>query len=319
MFYQNKLHYPTLSRLYGILPADWYRQASATFVYMKLGHYWRLVRLHRPIGILLLLWPTMWALWLAGNGQPPSGTVLVFIAGVVLMRSAGCAINDYADKDFDSLVTRTRDRPLAIGEVTPWEALTVFLILSFIAFLLVLTQNIITIAMSVVGLVLAIVYPFTKRFIHLPQLILGAAFGWAVPMAFAAVTGSVSHLGWWLFISTLIWALIYDTQYAMVDRVDDLRIGIKSAAILFGVYDRLIIGILQVTMLIMLAYIGLQAQRGWFYFAGLLVAVGLAVYQHHLIRYRQPAGCFKAFLHNHYFGMVIFFGLLLDYTLADLL
>lgn len=278
--------------------------------------YALLVRLHRPIGIFLLMWPALWALWLAGDGQPPWLVVLVFVLGVVLMRSAGCAINDYADRNFDGHVTRTRQRPLATGVVSPGEAVAVFVILSLIAFGLVLLLNWQTVALSVVAALLTLIYPFMKRFTHVPQLFLGAAFGWAIPMAFTAVTGSVPGYAWMLFVATLIWALIYDTQYAMVDREDDLKIGIKSTAILFGKHDRLVIGLLQVLMLGLLVWVGVLAGRGILYAVGLTVAAGLALYQQILIRNREPAHCFKAFLNNNYFGMAIFVGLLLDYAVA---
>ncbi|QGU32280.1 4-hydroxybenzoate octaprenyltransferase [Thermochromatium tepidum] len=281
----------------------------------RLYQYYRLVRLHRPIGIFLLMWPALWALWLAGEGQPPWSVVLIFVLGVVLMRSAGCAINDYADRNFDGHVARTSQRPLATGQVTPREAIGVFMVLSLIAFALVLQLNWQTVALSVVALALTFVYPFMKRFTHVPQLFLGAAFGWAIPMAFTAVTGSIPFHAWVLFVATLIWALIYDTQYAMVDREDDLKIGIKSTAILFGRWDRLAIGLLQLLMLGLLVWIGEVTGRGVFYQIGLLAAAALAVYQQYLIRQRDPSLCFQAFLNNNYFGMVIFIGLVFDYAL----
>lgn len=282
----------------------------------RLYHYYLLVRLHRPIGILLLLWPALWALWLAGEGQPHWSVVLIFVLGVVLMRSAGCAINDYADRNFDGHVARTNQRPLATGQVTPREAIGVFMVLSLIAFALVLQLNWQTIALSVVALALTFVYPFMKRFTHVPQLFLGAAFGWAIPMAFTAITGTIPFYAWVLFVATLIWALIYDTQYAMVDREDDLKIGIKSTAILFGRWDRLTIGLLQLIMLGLLVWIGEETGRGGFYQLGLLAAAALAVYQQILIRRRDPSLCFQAFLNNNYFGMAVFIGLVLDYAVA---
>ncbi|SDW07625.1 4-hydroxybenzoate octaprenyltransferase [Thiocapsa roseopersicina] len=282
----------------------------------RLHAYVLLVRLHRPIGIFLLMWPALWALWLAGDGQPPWQVVTVFVLGVVLMRSAGCAINDFADRDFDGHVARTRERPLATGAVSPQEAVAVFVILSLVAFGLVLFMNWQTVALSVVAALLTLVYPFMKRFTHVPQLFLGAAFGWAIPMAFTAVTGGIPGYAWLLFVATLIWALIYDTQYAMVDREDDLKIGVKSTAILFGEHDRLVIGLLQLLMLGLLVWIGLLAERGFFFFGGLAVAGALALYQQVLIRERAPAPCFKAFLNNNYFGMAIFVGLVLDYAFA---
>jgi 4-hydroxybenzoate polyprenyltransferase len=282
----------------------------------RLAAYASLVRLQRPIGTFLLMWPALWALWLAGEGRPPLSIVLIFIAGVVLMRSAGCAINDFADRGFDGQVARTRGRPLATGRVSPREALGVFAVLSLAAFALVLFLNWQTVALSVVALALVVVYPFMKRYTHVPQLFLGAAFGWAVPMAFTAVTSSVPPLAWTLFGATLVWALIYDTQYAMVDREDDIKIGIKSTAILFGRADLWVIAGLQVVMLTLLAYVGVVAGRGGFYFAGLAGAAAMAVHQQVLIGDRLPAACFQAFLNNNYYGMAVFVGLVLDYAVG---
>jgi 4-hydroxybenzoate polyprenyltransferase len=282
----------------------------------RLRAFVHLVRLHRPIGIFLLMWPALWALWLAGEGEPPWPVVLVFVLGVVLMRSAGCAINDFADRDFDAHVARTRERPLAVGLVSPAEAVMVFLALSLGAFALVLLLNWQTVALSVVALVLTLIYPFMKRFTHVPQLFLGAAFGWAIPMAFMAVTEAIPTLAWVLFAATLIWALIYDTQYAMVDRADDRKIGIKSTAILFADWDRLAIGLLQALMLGILVWVGFTAGRGLWYFGGIEVAAAFAVYQQWLIRKRDPAGCFQAFLSNNYLGMAVFLGLVFDYAAA---
>jgi 4-hydroxybenzoate polyprenyltransferase len=282
----------------------------------RLSAYAALVRLGRPIGIFLLLWPALWALWLAGAGNPPVGIVAIFVAGVVLMRSAGCAINDYADRDFDGQVARTRERPIATGRVSPGEALGVFAVLSLAAFGLVLLLNWQTVALSLVALSLVVIYPFMKRFTHVPQLVLGAAFGWAVPMAFMAVTGAIPPLAWALFATTLLWALIYDTQYAMVDRDDDLRVGIKSTAILFGRWEQWIIAGLQVLMLVLLGLIGWQAGRGYWFGGGLVIAGALAVYQQYLIRDRVPAACFQAFLNNNYYGVAVFVGLVLDYALG---
>ncbi|KOR31260.1 4-hydroxybenzoate polyprenyltransferase [Achromatium sp. WMS2] len=287
------------------------------FIWQRLPKYAKLIRFDRPIGTFLLMWPALWALWFASSGQPNWTTTLVFVMGVILMRSAGCAINDYADRNFDCKVTRTCHRPLAVGEIQPKEAIGVFLTLSLIAFALVLTQNLLTVLLSVIALLLTMIYPFMKRFIHLPQLILGAAFGWAVPMAFAATTGTVPNLAWWIFAATIIWALVYDTQYAMVDRADDLRIGIKSSAILFGSYDRLIIGILQILMITLLIIIGKLASLHSAYFTGIAMATGLAGYQQYLIWNREPSACFQAFLHNNYFGMTIFIGIVLDYIIMQ--
>ncbi len=287
-------------------PLDWRQRLQA---------YALLVRFHRPIGSLLLLWPALWALWLASEGRPPWRLVLIFIAGVFLMRSAGCAINDFADRNLDGQVWRTRERPLATGLISPREALGVFIILSLAAFLLVLLLDWKTIAMSVVALGLAILYPFMKRFTYWPQVFLGAAFGWAVPMAYTASVGQVPLQGWLVFVAALIWALIYDTEYAMVDRKDDLKASIKSTAILFGCQDRLLIGLLQSTFIGLMAYVGLTAGRGAWYCGGLAVAVGLSAYQQYLMRDREPAACFRAFLNNNYLGLILFLGLYLDYTL----
>ena len=279
----------------------------------RLREYALLMRLHRPIGIYLLLWATLWALWLAGNGQPPQGTVIVFVLGVVLMRSAGCVINDIADRNFDPHVARTRDRPLAAGRVSLGEAVGLASGLCLLAFALVLTQNPLTIQLSLVGLALAVSYPLMKRFHHFPQFHLGAAFGWGIPMAYAAITDSLPPVAWLLFVANILWAAIYDTEYAMVDREDDLKIGLKSTAIRFGDWDKRIIGYLQLMLLFLLIGIGLLTGRGGFYYLGLLVAGWLALYQQYLIRDRKPEACFKAFLNNHPFGLTIFCGLLLDF------
>jgi 4-hydroxybenzoate polyprenyltransferase len=281
----------------------------------RLLGYYHLVRLHRPIGIFLLMWPALWALWLAGEGSPPWGVVMVFVLGVVLMRSAGCAINDYADRGIDGSVARTRERPIATGAVSPREALAVFALLCLIAFALVLVLNWQTVALSVAALALTVVYPFMKRYTHLPQLFLGAAFGWAIPMAFMAVNESIPAVAWILFAATLVWALVYDTQYAMVDRDDDLKIGVKSTAILFGDYDRLAIGLLQLLMLGLLIWVGDLSGRGAWYWGGLAVATLIGVYQQWLIRDRDLRRCFEAFLSNNYLGMAVFVGLILDYAL----
>ncbi|WPL17604.1 4-hydroxybenzoate octaprenyltransferase [Thiorhodovibrio winogradskyi] len=279
----------------------------------RLHAYYELVRLHRPIGIFLLMWPALWALWIAGNGQPPWTVVVIFVLGVVLMRSAGCAINDYADRHFDGHVQRTRARPLAAGIIGPGEALGVFALLCLLAFGLVLMLNWQTVALSFVALGLAVIYPFMKRFTHLPQVFLGAAFGWAVPMAFMAINGSIPGFAWLIFFAAVLWALIYDTQYAMVDREDDLKIGIKSTAILFGRQDLLVVGVLQVLMLVLLIAVGLGAGLGLAYYAGIGVAAALALYQQWLISGREPGRCFKAFLNNNYYGMAVFVGLVIDY------
>ena len=277
--------------------------------------YARLMRLDKPIGILLLLWPTLWALWIAGEGHPRPWVVAVFVAGVVLMRSAGCVINDFADRDFDRHVKRTAERPITSGRVSPKEALVLFALLAGLALLLVLTLNTLTLLLSLVGAFLAASYPFTKRLTHLPQAYLGAAFGWAVPMAFAAQTGSVDPRSWWIFLAVVLWAVVYDTMYAMVDRDDDLKIGIKSTAILFGRHDRLVIGLLQLAMLLVLVKVGLAFGLEGFYYLGLGVAALLMGYHQWLIRQRDRARCFRAFLHNQWVGAVIFAGIFLDYLL----
>ena len=282
----------------------------------RLREYALLMRLHRPIGIYLLLWPTLWALWLAGQGQPPHGIVLVFVLGVVLMRSAGCVMNDIADRDFDPHVARTRDRPLAAKRVTLGEAAGVAATLALLAFLLVLTQNTLTIQLSFIGLALTVSYPFMKRLHSLPQAHLGVAFGWAIPMAYAAVRNELPLIAWLLLLANILWSIIYDTQYAMVDREDDLKINVKSTAILFGERDKQIIGYLQLVLLALLALIGLLSGRGPIYYLGLFIAGGLALYQQYLIRDRKPEDCFKAFLNNNAFGMAVFCGLLVDFLPA---
>ncbi|MDX9739733.1 MAG: 4-hydroxybenzoate octaprenyltransferase [Gammaproteobacteria bacterium] len=278
----------------------------------RAGVYARLMRLDRPIGAWLLLWPALWALWLAGEGRPDPWNVVVFACGVILMRSAGCVINDYADRGIDGHVHRTRHRPFAQGEVSTREAFGLFIALSLCAFGLVLTLDRFTVALSLVALFLAATYPFMKRYTHLPQVYLGMAFGWAVPMAFAAETGAIPQGAWLLYVAAVLWTTIYDTMYAMVDREDDLRIGVKSTAILFGDGDRMIIGVLQVLLFIVLLVVGSRfgIDRGY-YHAGLAVAAILALWQQCLIRSREPDACFRAFLNNNWFGMAIFIGLLL--------
>ena len=281
----------------------------------KLRQYAYLARLHRPIGIYLLLWPTLWALWIAADGMPDWRLLAVFVAGVVVMRSAGCAINDFADRDFDPHVQRTNTRPLVSGALQPRDAVGLFVALALIALFLALQLNGLTIAFSVVALALAASYPFMKRFHHLPQAHLGAAYAWSIPMAFTAVTGTWPPLvAWLLFAATVAWTVAYDTMYAMCDREDDLKIGVKSSAILFGQHDRLIIGLLQILTFALLSTVGVLAQRGLLYWLGLLAAVGFAVYQQWLIRRREPAPSFAAFLNNHWLGMMVFIGLALDYA-----
>ncbi|MGI9335248.1 MAG: 4-hydroxybenzoate octaprenyltransferase [Gammaproteobacteria bacterium] len=281
----------------------------------RVGDYAELMRVEKPIGWLLLLWPALWALWLAAEGPPGLHILLVFVAGVFVTRSAGCVINDFADKDFDPHVARTRERPLAAGRVSPREALVLFAALSLVAFALVLTLNRLTILLSVIGAALTISYPFMKRFTHLPQVHLGFAFGWAVPMAFSAVTGSVPPLAWLTYLAAIVWAVVYDTIYAMVDRDDDLSIGVKSTAILFGEADRAFIGGFQLLLLTVLAMIGVKAGLGLAYATGLVVAAVLAVYQQTLIRRREPGPCFHAFRNNNWFGMAVFAGIALEYAL----
>lgn len=284
-----------------------------TYLSQRLYQYALLMRLHRPIGIYLLLWPTLWAVWIAGNGQPKLFIILIFIAGVVLMRAAGCVINDYADKDFDPHVQRTRDRPLVTRQVSTREALGLFIVLCLLAFGLVMQLNWFTIQLSVIALLLATLYPFTKRYTYLPQFFLGAAFSWAIPMAFAAQRNEIPTIAWYLFLANLLWAVAYDTMYAMVDKTDDLRIGVKSTAILFGAADRFIIAGLQLAVFILLIIVGIQAHLAVAYYTGLAVAVPFAIYQQWLIRDRDPARCFQAFLNNHWFGAVIFIGIVADY------
>jgi 4-hydroxybenzoate polyprenyltransferase len=279
----------------------------------RLGHYYRLVRLDRPIGIYLLLWPALWALWIAAEGVPPWWILAIFVVGTVLMRSAGCAINDFADRGIDGDVERTQGRPLATGAINPAEAVAVFLVLSLLAFGLVLFLNPLTIAHAFVALALATLYPFTKRYTHMPQFFLGLAFGWAVPMAFAAVQGQIPPVAWVLLAATLCWALAYDTIYAMVDRDDDVRIGVKSTAILFGRLDRLAVGLFQLLVLLLLGVVGRASGLGAVFYLGLVLAAGLFGYQQRLIRGRERDACFRAFLNNHWFGLLVFAAIALDY------
>ena len=281
----------------------------------RLRQYWALVRGDRPIGWLLLLWPTWWGLWLAAEGVPPWGTWLVFSLGVWLTRSAGCVINDYADRWLDPNVERTKQRPLATGAVSGREALAVFALLMLVAFALVLTLNRLTIYMSVVGVLLAASYPYLKRYTYLPQVYLGMAFGWGIPMAFAAVQGSVPALAWLLYCANILWATAYDTWYAMVDREDDLRAGSKSTAILFGDLDLVAQGILYALTLLALALVGRQAQLGTAYWAALGVAAVLVVWEFWIARHRERGACFRAFLHNNWIGAAIFAGIAVHYTL----
>lgn len=279
----------------------------------KLWSYIQLMRLDKPVGIYLVLWPALWALWLAAEGTPPGLILLVFILGAIVMRSAGCVINDYADRHWDGAVARTATRPLATGAITPRAALLIFIGLCLIGFVLVLLLNPLTILLSLGALVLASLYPFTKRYTHWPQMFLGAAFAWAVPMSYAAVLGGVPYQAWLVFAITLIWTLIYDTFYAITDRDDDLKVGIKSTAILFGRYDLVIIGLLQSLMVLLLVVLGYWLQLGVAFWLSLLVVVALFGSQLWQSRHRDQQACFKAFKQNHWVGLVILVGLMIDY------
>ena len=280
----------------------------------QVRNYGKLMRVDKPIGFWLLLWPTLWALWLAGSGHPDPGLFVVFVLGVFVMRSAGCVLNDYVDRNIDPYVERTRTRPIASGAVLPLEALTLFTALGFVAVGLASMLNRPAQLLAIVAAGLTIAYPFFKRFVSIPQFILGAAFGWAVPMAFAAQTGSTPRLAWLVFGVALVWAVVYDTFYAMVDREDDQKIGVKSTALLFGDMDLFVIAALQGVMLVGLVLVGLLAQLGFWYYASVTFAAGLMAYHLWLARERQPAGCLAAFEHNRYIGMVIFIGIVLHYS-----
>jgi 4-hydroxybenzoate polyprenyltransferase len=275
--------------------------------------YGRLMRLDKPVGTWLLLWPTLWGLWIAGEGHPDAHVFIVFVLGVIVMRSAGCVINDFADRDIDQQVTRTQQRPLADGRVAPGEALILFFALGLIAIALVLTLDRLTQVLAIVAALLTMIYPFAKRFFSAPQLILGTAFGWSIPMAFAAQTGSIPRLAWLMWLTVLIWAVIYDTMYAMADRDDDLRIGIKSTAILFGMADVFIVTLLQIVFVLALLLIGAAAKLGGWYFASIGITTLLLTYQRILIRDRDAQRCLQAFVNNQHVGAVIFFGIALDY------
>ncbi|MCF6189417.1 MAG: 4-hydroxybenzoate octaprenyltransferase [Cocleimonas sp.] len=280
----------------------------------NLKHYAELIRLNRPIGIYLLLWPTLWGLWFAAQGIPDLNILIIFSLGVVLMRSAGCAINDYADRDIDLLVARTKDRPLTSGKISANEALGVFAVLALIAFFLVLQLNTSTILFSIVAVILAASYPFMKRYHHFPQVHLGAAFAWAIPMSYTAITNSAPPLeAWLLFIAALLWTTAYDTQYGMVDREDDLKIGIKSTAIFFGKHDNLIIGVLHLLTLMIITIVGIMNDRGGIFYTSILMASSFAIYQQFLTQNRQPQKCLQAFLNNNWLGMTIFTGIAADY------
>ena len=281
--------------------------------YNKFKQYLLLIRLNRPIGIFLLLWPTLWGLWIASEGFPNTKILVVFLFGVFLMRSAGCILNDIIDKDFDKFVARTQNRPLASDKLSSIEAFIVAVSLIFIAFLLVLTTNTLTVQLSFVAIILAGTYPFLKRHTYLPQFFLGLTFGWSIPMAFAATTNSIPKIAWLLLIANILWAVVYDTIYAMIDREDDLKIGIKSTAILFDDADRFIIGLIQSLVLIALIVIGQQASLNTIYYFSLIIGGCLFLYQSHLIRNRDPKKCMQAFLNNNWFGLVVFIGLFINY------
>jgi 4-hydroxybenzoate polyprenyltransferase len=282
----------------------------------RLKHYIALTRLNRPIGILLLLWPTLWAVWISSGGRPDTVILIVFVVGSILMRSAGCAINDVADRDFDAHVKRTAERPLAANKIATTEALAVGGVLALIAFLLVaIFLNRLTLYLSVAALFLAASYPFTKRFFAMPQAYLGIAFGFGIPMAFAAQTGAVPALAWWLLLANVFWTVAYDTEYAMVDRDDDVKIGIKTTALLFGRHDVAMVMFCYLAMLVILTGIGKVIGLGWPYFTGLALACGIALFHYTLIRKREREQCFKAFLHNNWLGFTVFCGVMFDYAL----
>lgn len=280
------------------------------------SHYWRygrLMRLHRPIGIWLLLFPTLWAEWIAAAGKPQQHVFLILVIGTIVARSAGCVINDFADRRIDPHVERTADRPLATGEVAPIEALLLFAALMLIALGIVLTLNRLTVLLAIAGAAVTVLYPFTKRFFSAPQFVLGIAFAWGVPMAFAAELGMVPRLGWLLFIAAVIWVIVYDTEYAIADRDDDVRIGVRSTAILFGDLDRIVVAALQLLLLVTLGLVGRDAQLGAWYWGGLIAASACGLYQQYLMKDREPGFCFRAFANNAWLGASVFCGIVLDY------
>ncbi len=288
---------------------------TAKSVARRIEAYAQLMRLDRPIGTWLLLWPVLWALWIAGDGRPPPLVLIVFVLGVFVMRAAGCVVNDFADRDIDPQVKRTRDRPLAARRVSPQEALALFALLIVLACWLVTRLDPLTIKLSVVGALLTVSYPLMKRWFPLPQFYLGLSFGgWGIPMAFAATLGTIPRVGWVLFLAAVLWAMVFDTIYAMVDREDDLKLGVKSSAILFADMDRIIIGAMQAMMLFALLLAGRSMEFGPWYRAGLAAAAVFFLWQQWLIRHREPAACFRAFLNNNYVGMSIFIGILLDHV-----
>ncbi len=278
-----------------------------------LKEYLYLMRWHRPIGFLLLLCPMLWALWIASSGHPDYKILIIFILGAFIMRSAGCVINDIADRRFDGHVARTKDRPLARGALTLKQAILLFVILCLVALVLVLQLNLFTIELSLVAILLAMIYPFMKRYTHWPQIFLGAAYAWAIPMAFAAQTNHLPVVAWLVFLTAVLWSIAYDTLYAMVDREDDLKIKLKSTAILFGKHDRLIIGLLQLLILLLLVYLGWHLRLSIIYYGSLVVGAFLFVYQQYLIKDRNRDACFRAFLNNQWFGLIVFLGIYLSY------
>src|SRR5688500_6782930 len=288
-------------------------------VIARLDAYEKLIRLDKPIGILLLAWPTLWALWLAARGLPHPLVLWLFLLGTILMRSAGCAINDYADRDFDAHVERTRARPLAAGLIRPWEALAIAAVLALVSFAIVLQFNALTVMLSVPALLIAAIYPFTKRFFWLPQAWLGVAFGFGIPMAFAAIRWKVPPVAWWLLAANVFWTSAYDTEYAMVDREDAVKLGIRTSAILFGRFDVVAVMACYAIFLVILAVIGWWLHRGLFFYAGVAIAAGIVVYHYFLIRGRTREDCFKAFLHNNWIGAAVFAGIALDHMPRTLL
>ena len=286
------------------------------FIKNRLVQYYYLIRLDKPVGILLLLWPVLWALWIAAEGIPDPDVLIIFILGVIVMRSAGCVLNDLADRNLDRHISRTRDRPITSGKVKIPEAIGLTTVLLLCALILVLNLNALTFKLSFVAVFLAIIYPFLKRVTYLPQVFLGLAFAWSVPMAFAAQTNSIPDIAWLLFITTVLWAVVYDTMYAMVDKEDDIKIGIKSTAILFDDADRIIIGSIQLMVLFSQILTGTKLELGKYYFIGIALASLLSIYQQYLIKDRIPENCFRAFLNNQWYGMIIFAGLYLNYMLG---
>lgn len=275
--------------------------------------YYHVMRLDKPIGSLLLLWPTLWALWLAQRGMPDINILMVFVLGVFLMRAAGCVINDYSDRDIDGHVKRTVNRPLVSGAISAYESKILFVVLLLFAFALVLTLNRLTIGLSLIALALAWIYPFMKRITHLPQVVLGVAFGWSIPMGFSAVSSSLPLVCWLLLLANICWTITYDTQYAIVDRDDDVKIGVKSTAILFGQYDKLVIGALQLVTLLLMITVGYLMQLDNVFYYSILIAGALFLYQQKIIANREPNGCFRAFLNNNYVGLILFLGILFSY------